>query len=223
MVITPIFFAKGRAGSHSASEYVCLPDINQRYNETVREARSRVKELNPVSSYLLQYQEWTELLPSCNGLLLLQTGHWWWMEQKNASFYERMVTSVLDYVSQNFHGVVIYFTSSRGHTDFTKAGAPLLKYPPAIAPEMDEFRWMLPESLDHYWLDIASTMESLRGRFYVINTSATILRPDAHRRSCNSTTGDGLHYCTPGLPHFFTELLYNLLLQLSSEGSPINR
>lgn len=95
LVITPEFFAKGRAGSRQSSEYVCLPDINQRYNETVRKARSGLRELTPGSSYLLQYQEWTELLPRCNGLLLLQTGHWWWLEQKNASFYERMVKSIL--------------------------------------------------------------------------------------------------------------------------------
>lgn len=113
---------------------------------------------------------------------------------------------------------MIYFTSSRGHPDFKKAGAPLLQYPAAIAPEKDDFHWMLPESLDHYWLEIASTIESLKGRFYVINTSATILRPDAHRQSCNSSAGDGLHYCTPGLTHHFTELLYNLLLQLHAEG-----
>ena len=197
------FFEPGRAGSLKPSDYNCLPDRMQR------------SDVPDQHNYLLHYQEWTRLLSQCKGLLILQTGHHWHSENSNGSLYPRMVESVLSYVSENFNGTVIYFPSFRGHTNCGSSGSP---HGPMI-DHVDKVRWSLPEALNHHWFDIGSRLHGLKDRFYVLNmTGSSILRPDAHRAIARDGTYECLHFCTPGLTHSWTELLYNFLLQLKRDA-----
>jgi len=199
------YFLAGRAGTLPPSEYNCLPSKNQL-------ERSNIS--SRMHNYLLHWQQWTRLLANCTGLLVLQTGHHWHVENPNGSLYPRMVESVLSYVERNFNGTVVYFPSFRGHNECSRYGSP---QNPALGSS-DKYQWLLPETLNHHWLSIAARMHGLKSRFFVLNTSASgILRPDAHRANAGGDqSSECLHYCTPGLTHSWTELLYNLLLQLST-------
>ena len=109
---------------------------------------------------------------------------------------------------------MVYLPSFRGHYECSKFGAPQHVSPGGV----DKFQWQLPEILNHHWSLVASKIPSLNGRFFVLNTSASsVLRPDAHRANAGSGTSECLHFCTPGLPRSWIELLYNLLLKLRME------
>lgn len=54
-------------------------------------------------------------------------------------------------------------------------------------PPSDPHRWGLPERNDHRWLQTAQQHASLRSRFYMLNTTMSVLRPDLH------LPGDCLH------------------------------
>jgi hypothetical protein len=166
------------------------------------------------SNFYRQHMRWTTFVrDECGsrGVLVLQTGHHWHGVDEHGEMYQDLVDGVLQYVARYVPKSmpVVYITSFRGTHDCGVFGSPGKLNEPG---EDDHFQWMLPERNDWRWATTAATLKELRDRFFVLNVSGPgILRPDSHR------PGECLHFCEPGLPTTWAELLLNLLNQISSK------
>ncbi|KAI8811163.1 hypothetical protein BJ742DRAFT_736907 [Cladochytrium replicatum] len=155
--------------------------------------------------------EWTSMIKDYN-TLVISVGHHWRKEDPQFERYPEMVENVLTYLSKNFGGLIIYMMAPMGHLGCSNYRKPITRDQLATFKRPNEkYMWLEAVYAQEHWLSISRNIPTLKDRFYILNTTMLMYRPDGHIEGFKN---DCLHWCLPGPLDTIAHLLFNLLMQL---------